>query len=185
MSDTRNSPASYIGHSSQHQWDVDPETYRPLLHLDHIADIENGLALPVILGLTCFTSNFADPAGPTLDESFVRNEYGGAIATFGSTSLGCARGHHVLHQGFHDALLADGVSQLGAAVAATQLDLIGWALFDRYQDLLDSFVLFGDPATEIDLTIAPWPYQSYLPLLMRRYVSLVEHLHLPLVLRTR
>jgi hypothetical protein len=59
--------ASYVGHSSIHQWDWDPATWAPLFHVDDVASLHNGGALPLFVQMTCVTSYFSYPTDDTLD----------------------------------------------------------------------------------------------------------------------
>jgi hypothetical protein len=158
---------TYFGHSSRHQWAVDPETYAPLFHVDDVPGLRNGGALPVVLGMTCRTSRFAYPAEDTLDESMVRHEGGGAIATWGSTTDGRTSGHNVLAREFFDAVFNNPitVTRLGPATDEAKLALYNEKPNDR--DLLDTFTILGDPATNLNLTIVPWPHQVFLPIALR------------------
>ncbi len=156
--------ASYVGHGSQHQWDYDPEFYAPLLHRDDVAQLHNGGALPVVLGLSCFTSRFSDPAGDTLDETLLRRAGGGAIATWGGTTLGLSSGHRVLHQRFFEAVFKYNNLRLGPATEFAKLGLPS-----SYLDLRDTFLLLGDPALSLNMTVVPWSQHLFLPLVMRQH----------------
>ena len=157
--------ASYVGHSSWQQWAVDPQTLAPMFHLDDVPSLHDGGALPVVLELTCYTSNFAYPSGNTLDESLLRWANGGAVATWGPTTWGYSDGHTVLHQAFFDAVFDSHITRLGpateAAKADPQLTRLGCS------DLRDTFVLLGDPAMELNLTIVPWTHETFVPAVLR------------------
>lgn len=154
--------ASYVGHSSWHQWALDPETYAPMFHLDDVAELHNGGVLPVFVEMTCYTSRFSHPTADTLDESLVRLAGGGAVATWGPSTQGHILGHEYLHQHFFDAVFQDGTTELGPAVEAAKLELPG------YQgDLRDTFILLGDPAMDLNLDIVPWSQGAFLPLALR------------------
>jgi len=156
---------SYVGHSSWFQWGVDPRTWAPLFHVDDVPKLHNGDAFPVFLGMTCYTSRFADPMGDTLNESLLRYTDGGAVATWGSTTLARNSGHGILHREFFDSVFVDGTTTLGLATRAAKLALYRQSALD--QDLLDTFILFGDPAMDLNLTIVPWADQLFLPLVQR------------------
>lgn len=156
--------ASYVGHGSQHQWDYDPQSLAPFLHRDDVAQLRNGGALPVVLGLSCFTSRFSDPAGDTLDETLLRRAGGGAIATWGGTTLGLTSGHRVLHQSFFEAVFGHNNLRLGPATEFAKLGLPS-----NYSDLRDTFLLLGDPALSLNMTVVPWPQHLFLPLVMRQH----------------
>ena len=120
----------------------------------------------MFLQMTCYTSDFSHPDWETLDETLLRHPDGGAIATWGSTTLGLSLGHSILHKGFIDAVLQEDTPELGPAVQAAKLDVAN----DNnpyYLDLIDTFVLLGDPAMDLNLTIVPWTDQLFLPLTLR------------------
>jgi hypothetical protein len=154
--------SSYIGHSSWQQWALDPTTYAPMFHLDDVASLHNRGALPVILEMTCYTSDFANPAGDTLDESLLRRPGGGAVATWGPTTQGSLEGHKELHPSFFDAVFQHGITELGPAIEKAKSNLPGWQ-----GDLRDTFVLLGDPAMDLNLTIVPWAHEVFLPSTLR------------------
>jgi hypothetical protein len=157
--------ASYMGHSSWLQWDYDPVTFAPLFHTDNVTSLDNGGALPVFLQMTCYTSDYAF-SSDTLDELLLRRVGGGAVATWGSTTLGRSSGHNVLTEGFYDALFVDNITNVGLAVSGAKLLLSGGG-YAADHDLLDTFVLLGDPAMELNLTIVPWSAELYLPLVLK------------------
>lgn len=158
--------ASYVGHSSEHQWAVDPQG-KPMFHLSDVANLRNDGALPVFLELTCYTSWFSHPSYDTLDESLLRLAGGGAVATWGPTTEGSSTGHSILHEGFYNVVFNDPITitRLGPATVAVKaspyLDSYGYA------DLRDTFVLFGDPAMDLNLDVVPWTDEIFLPLVMR------------------
>jgi hypothetical protein len=155
--------ASYVGHSSRHQWAVDPETYGPMFHLDDVAGLHNGEALPVVLEMTCYTSDFSYPDADTLDESLLRRSNGGAVATWGPTTLGRTSGHNLLQRMFFDALFAHGVTELGKLIETAESAL----LVGEDLDLLDTFTLLGDPAMDLNLTVVSWSHEVFLPVTLR------------------
>jgi hypothetical protein len=159
--------ASYVGHSSWHQWAVDPATYAPMFHLDDVAGLDNGGSLPVFLQMTCYTGDFSHPDGDTLDETLLRQPGGGGVATWGSTTEGLDLGHKVLHRGFFDAVFQEGTTELGQAIQAAKLTLLAEDNSGYYEDLLKSYVLLGDPAMDLNLTIVPWSHATFLPVTLR------------------
>jgi hypothetical protein len=158
--------ASYVGHSSWQQWAVDPKTFAPMFHVeDDVPGLHNGGALPVVLEMTCYTSDFSHPTDVSLDESLVRKAGGGAVATWGGTTVGLSLGHTILHEGFFDAVFQGGITELGPATQAAQLHLLSENPY--YVDLVDTFVLLGDPAMELNMTIVPWAAEVFLPAALR------------------
>jgi hypothetical protein len=160
-----NSGASLItfyGHSSWLQWAVED-----LFEVTNVGQLTNQSRLPVILEMTCFTGFFHHPAYPnTLDESLLRRSGGGAIAVWGSTGLGVSTGHDALYDGFYQTINQQSKPSLGAATLAGKLQVYSTGV---NQDLLNTYTLFGDPATTLNLTVTPINFTSavYLPLLQR------------------
>lgn len=131
----------YTGHSSIHQW-----AGENIFHLQDIPNLANGRKLPVLLEMTCFTGSFHVPGFPTLDESLIRAESGGVIAAWGSSGLGIATGHRWLAKGFMMSVYNQRNVNLGSATLAGRLNV---AVAGFYLDLIDTFNLFGDPATNL------------------------------------
>lgn len=147
----------YTGHASTHQWAAER-----LFHNDDILNLANGSRLPVVLEMTCFTGTYHDPASITLDEALLRSPSGGAIAVWGATGFGVATGHRWLASGFMQSVYMDGQPQLGEATLAGKLAL---AASGQNFDLLDTFILLGDPALSLDTTVIPWDTRLLLPVI--------------------
>ena len=140
-------------------------TYAPLFHVnDDVPDLSNGGALPVFVEATCYSSRFAYPNNATLDESLLRLAGGGAVATWGNTTLGLDSGHKNLRERFFYALFENGVTELGPVIEFAKL---GLNPDSKNYDLHDTFILLGDPAMNLNLTVVPWTDEIFLPLVMR------------------
>jgi hypothetical protein len=153
----------YNGHSNHFQLAVTDAQAQPpnvtyLLNLNDVDALANGDRLPVLLQMTCLTSAFQTPfrSGTTFDERMVLSPRGGAIAAWGPTGLGVGRGHEPLQNGFLRALAAapGGSAELGALVAAGLTEL--YTQGNCCQDLLHTYVLLGDPRTQMRLAPAHW-----------------------------
>lgn len=156
--------AVYSGHSSWHQWAVDPASdYKSMFHVGDVSGLHNGGALPVVIEMTCLTSRFAFWESATLDESLLRHPNGGAVATWGPTGLGRSDGHATLAGRFFYGLFNQGTTRLGDLTTSAK-----FYLDEQNRDLLDSFVLLGDPAMRLNMTIVPWAEQVFLPLVLRQ-----------------
>jgi hypothetical protein len=118
--------------------------------------LDNGTKLPVVLEMTCFTGSFQNPAFDTLDESLLRKQNGGAVAVWGAAGLGVSTGHSILADGFMRSVYHDGRATLGAATLAGKLELFATG---QNLDLIDTFVLLGDPAMRLNLRT----HIAYLP----------------------
>ena len=84
---------------------------------------------------------------PSLAESLVLASGKGAIASFSATGFGLANGHDILAQGLYQALFTDGTLQFGPATTFAKYYLD--ANSSGYMDLLDTYTLFGDPASRL------------------------------------
>ena len=140
----------YHGHSSVRQWAAER-----LFHRDDVAALRNARQLPVVLQMTCFTGLFHEPGGTTLDETLLRAAEGGAVAVWGPTGLGVATGHQQLAQGFLASAFQRHEGTIGAGTLSGKLKLV--ASGSSALDLVDTFTLLGDPATNLNLTLVPWP----------------------------
>lgn len=160
---------SYVGHATKDIWA--PE--------EHIFDVQtnrtlltNGPCLPIMLAMTCYEGSFHDFETPeTLAESSVRlslpddpatpeNEYRtpGAVASFSPTGFGLVTGHDYLEKGMMLAWFHEGIDRLGASATFAKQYLVDNAPVGKYLDLLDTFLLLGDPALQVktaDACLAP------------------------------
>jgi hypothetical protein len=148
----------YNGHASNHQW-----TAERIFHIDDVGGLTNVGRYPVALHLTCLTGTFHSPGLTALDEALLVKANGGAVAVWGPSGLGVATGHDVLANAFLGRVYGNGQPEVGAATLAGKLAL---AAANTAPDLLDTFTLFGDPATRADLTIDPG-FPVYLPVIRR------------------
>jgi hypothetical protein len=148
---------NWIGHSSWQQWE-----HRRLFHTDDLPALPRSDRLPLVLEMTCFTSNFAhpEPKHTALDEALVRLPEAGALATWGSSGGGLDSAHQTLHAAVYTALFGPARPRVGEATLAAKLMAPAGA-----PHLLDTFHLFGDPA--LVLQRSPRPHTVYLPLLSR------------------
>lgn len=159
--------ANYVGHSHHWQWAVTDLTATPpyLLGMYEVDTLGNAGRLPILLEMTCLTSAFQQPAfsGTTIDERFILQRNGGAIAVWGPTGLGLMHGHDALQRGFYTALWAalPGTAPLGALTTAGYLEL-----FSHGSDLdaLRTFLLLGDPLTPARIFAT---LHFYLPLTLK------------------
>jgi len=148
----------YFGHSSRHQW-----ARERFFHLDDLSSLANNRRYPVVAEMTCFTGAFHRPE-PTLDEELVTRPDAGAVAAWGPTGLGASAGHQRLAAGFFRAVFSDTVGTVGEATLAGKLNLVGASVGS---DLLDTYVLLGDPALRWNRTLIPWTAHVFLPLVRR------------------
>ena len=141
----------YTGHGSLSAWAGAPT----LLTAADIPALES-VPAPVVLEMSCYTGFFHAPQRPSLAESLLRRAGGGAVATWSSSGQSVARGHDLLLARFLAAALVEPAPTLGEAILAAKSSLFadGGGVYD---DLLDTFHLFGDPALQLAPRPAPPP----------------------------
>lgn len=139
--------ANYVGHGSQFQWAVTDYNATPpyLLGQYDPDDLGNGARQPIVLEMTCLTGAFQTPSyGGTIDERWLLNPSGGAIAVWAPTGQAVAHGHDMLQRGFYQKLW--GSPPLSARVG--NLALAGYTeLFTNgtcCQDTIATYGLLGD-----------------------------------------
>jgi hypothetical protein len=152
----------YVGHGSPWQWaNTTPDAATPYLFYLYDADgRRNDQRLPIVLSMTCYSGNWANPVLQSLDERLLLMPSGGSVAAFAAAGSGVNTEHARLLQGLLPTLTAaSGSRSLGAAHLAALKTLDATA-----RDLAYSFHILGDP----DVTLPPLARHAlFLPLLRR------------------
>jgi uncharacterized repeat protein (TIGR01451 family) len=141
---------SYTGHGALQQWGADK-----LFSVDLVPQLNNAGKLPFVASLTCMDGYYFYPKIGTTEymavaESLVRTAGKGAIASFSPTGWGLATGHDALERGLFDALFQDYDTDLGSATTLAKLFMYS-STGGGYEDLVETYLLFGDPATELQV----------------------------------
>jgi len=145
---------TYNGHASKRTWGDS------FFDRDDVSSLNNTI-FPVFLPMTCLVGQYINPGFTSLSEAMVRTSGRGAVASFTPTGLGVATGHQYLYTTFFQAVV-DGETELGALTTLAKQSL--FESHSVFRDLLDTYVLFGDPAlkvkapaanTAITLTVTP------------------------------
>ncbi|WP_322489374.1 C25 family cysteine peptidase [Chloroflexus sp.] len=152
----------YVGHGSPWQWaHTSSDAATPYLFYLYDADgRKNAQRLPIVLSMTCFSGNWANPIMQSLDERLLVMPTGGSVAAFTAVGSGVNTAHGRLLAALLPVLTAaEGPRSLGAAHLAA-LGQLGAAS----RDLAYSFHVLGDP----DVTLPPLArHATFLPSLMR------------------
>jgi hypothetical protein len=140
---------SYVGHSTKEYWAVEH-----MFDKTAVAALSNRACLPIMLPMTCFEGMFQDFETPeVLSVASVRKPNSGSIASFSPTGFGLVSGHDYLERGLMLAWFHDGVNRLGAAIDSAKQYLAHNAPPGRYLDLVDTFLLLGDPALNVKVQL--------------------------------
>ncbi len=156
---------NFQGHGQIDRWAYTADTpNNPVNYLfgaQDVAQLRNGVRLPVVLEMACLTGAFMRPEmnGSTIDEMLLLSPQGGAIATWGSTGLGLAYQHDFLQAGFYSALWAKpGEATLGELTQTGLLNLFKGAACCL--DAMQTYALQGDPMTRVRVML---PQRIFLP----------------------
>jgi hypothetical protein len=159
---------TFNGHSNHWRWAItdDGKEHSFFMNLFDPDSLTNRDRLFIGLSMTCLSSQFqkAASSGTTLDERTFLVPNGGAVAVWGPTGLSVAHGHDALQKGFHAALwqAPPMTARLGELTTAGYTELLTNS--GCCQDVLQTFVLFGDPLTHA--LVRP-VYSLYMPLVHR------------------
>ena len=137
----------YAGHGATQQW-ANPYLFR----LADLASLTNGSKLPFVLALTCSEGYFIhpNPAGvnySSMGESITRMSNNGAVASWSPTGFGLTAGHTALSEDLTDNLFNHHQNQLGPLTTQAKYHL--YQTTSAFNDLIETYVLFGDPATRL------------------------------------
>jgi uncharacterized repeat protein (TIGR01451 family) len=135
---------NYIGHGGQTLWAGYPEI---IWRIDDLSSLAPTVRFPVMLPMTCWEGAFHMAEIDVLAEATVRLDGKGAVASWSATGEGIASGHDYLNKGFLQAVLYDGVRELGAAADVGKAQVFATG---HYTDLLETYHLFGDPALQLN-----------------------------------
>ena len=162
---------NFIGHGAYSEWggwDSNPALSGDMLATADVGGLTNVEKYPVVLAMTCAEGMFhhPHPLGSFLEsmaEVITKAQNKGAVASWSPTGWGLATGHDLLNRGFVTAALVIKVDTMGQA---TTLGLVNLWSSGNYLDLIDTYLLFGDPALVLKRGLEPAIYQ-FLPLLMQ------------------
>lgn len=142
---------SYVGHAVKTAWAVEE-----LVNSSVVDQFSNSDRLSIFLAMACFEGFFHEADGTVpLAEQYILKPDGGAVASWSPTGFGVATGHDWLEQGLFLAVFQDKIPVLGKAMDAGKYYLHNNAPAHKYDDLIDTFLLFGDPALHIQTWMEP------------------------------
>jgi hypothetical protein len=127
-----------------------------------VVSLSNTHKLPVVTMANCLNGYFVETS-LSMAEWFLRLQDKGAVAVWAPTGQGYPSGHQLLMESFYEAIFQDDLYALGAATTAAKIQNSLWS------DLVETFVLFGDPATPLGIpTNSQGPGTSvYLPIVIK------------------
>ncbi len=132
---------TYNGHSSKRTWGDG------FFDRADISGLNNSI-FPIFLPMTCLEGQYINPGFDSLGETAVRTIGRGAVVSFSPTGLGVATGHQFLYNAFFEGVVS-GESMVGPLTTLAKKAL--YESHSTFRDLLDTYVLFGDPALAAQL----------------------------------
>ena len=143
---------NYTGHGNVNQWGT--WSGGNIFTAADANGLVNTNKLPVMTIANCLNGNFASDE-PSMAETLLYGPNRGAVGVWAATSLGYPSGHRVLVRAFYRSIFLFDQYALGAAT--TQAKLATYAQSSIWRELVETFVLFGDPATQLALR-SNYPY---------------------------
>ncbi len=138
----------YFGHGSLQMWGKDA-----LFSVQDVPSLRKQVNLPVVVNLTCLTGLFTHPRQVSLAEALLFEPEAGAVAVLAPTSLTLPEDQSYLSYGIAEALLNHPNARMGEAVLFAQNKILNEK--PEAQDVLRTFLLFGDPALVIQRPSVP------------------------------
>jgi hypothetical protein len=143
---------NYVGHGHVSEWASPYLFHTPDFRDNERNDVEkltNGDKLTFVIVLNCMSGYFPGwEVDYSLAEEFVRLEDKGAIACLAPTGAGYPSEHQVLGKKIFNSFFEDENNIAGSLVTAAKIDTY---LQIHSRDIIETFTLFGDPATELKL----------------------------------
>lgn len=140
---------NFTGHGSVVDWTNDD-----VFSSDDIQDLQN-MNYPFVVTLNCLNGYFilADDGAwsngkvqpSSIAESFLLASDRGAVAVFAPGAIGFPSEHGRLAEALYNFILSDNIT-LGTAVTKAKTQIYNEGL---HEDVIQTFILFGDPATKL------------------------------------
>jgi hypothetical protein len=132
---------NYVGHGDVIHW-----AGEGLLEPSDIDLLNNRNRLTFVITLDCLNGYFAQPYYYSIGESFVVPKNKGAIAAFSPSGLGYPWEHMILGNSIYSLIFEEGIDTLGEITTRSKIDAFANG---ASEDLVKTFTLLGDPATQL------------------------------------
>lgn len=142
---------NYTGHGAVDRWGLWDDNTKTIFDNADIQSLNNTHKLTVVTVGDCLNGFFTG-TNPQVSvaEEFQRLQDKGAAAVWAPTALSYTSGHQLLISEFYKAIFQDGQYSLGAATTAAKIATYTQNSF--WGELVETFVLFGDPAMQLGLS---------------------------------
>ncbi|MBW2438092.1 MAG: hypothetical protein JRF29_12485 [Deltaproteobacteria bacterium] len=156
MIDTLNSGVlmlNYAGHGATQVWALEN-----IFKVADVAALTNSDKLTFFVSMSCEAGFFAYPENwftPSLAEALLRSQ-AGAVAALMPTGMTSTSGHQILDTALFEAIFTKDIRTLGPAIADAKQTLLANG-DGNYAQVADTFTLFGDPATVLNVPLPRIP----------------------------
>jgi len=146
---------NFSGHGSTQIW-----ADEHIFDSDDVPDLTNAEELAFVINMTCLTGYFIYPElgdlnTPSLMEGLLRLEGKGAVAAFMPTGMTTTDGQRILDSALFEAIFTNDIRTLGPAIHEAKQTLL--ANGAQYEEVSETFLLFGDPAMTLKVPIPRRP----------------------------
>lgn len=134
----------YHGHGNVYRWGTSGT--EPVLDRADVQTLNNQEKWPLVAIAACYTANFTNH-GTSIAETFLGLKDRGAAAVWAGSGLGYASGHRVLMNALYEAIYQDDLYGLGEATTAAKVATLASSSY--WSEMVQTYVLLGDPATSL------------------------------------
>lgn len=141
----------FIGHGGRYIWRTGPPDFQrnhDLFTLDHVAQLQNGDRLPMVLSMTCYSAPFDHPDADSIGERFLREADKGAIAVFAASWRNSPTPQ------FSEAAVTELMTP-GATIGEALMRAKRTLTNKWHRTLVETYNLLGDPAVVLQRPSLP------------------------------
>ncbi len=141
----------YIGHGGNQIWSHERIFYGTDRPYSNVLELKPNTRFPFLVNWSCLTGylNYnVPPFNVCMAEEFIRYRDKGAIAVWAPSGSSSTDQHMLMAHLLKRSLFQDGMDRVGESVAFTKLEYLQ---IQHHPQLLDQYILFGDPATKLAL----------------------------------
>jgi len=140
----------WFGHASRFRWGS-----VSMFNIDHVPELAANDSWPITFDYACWSGYFVNlyQDRPALAEALLLTPDRGSVASLAPSGLHVGSALRLLNQGILQAIFVEGVDRLGPAV-----DRGRYYFADNstaWHDVIDTSILFGDPALKLSLPEPP------------------------------
>jgi len=150
---------SGVGLVAYRGWGDESGWQYPIFQIPHLAQLQNGFKLPLVVSIVCETGNFRDTVDPCFGEAWIRLGTpvtpAGGVSVYAPSDLHTnTRWNNAIYAGFFEGLISENLYRLGQSVVRSKLELFYGFPEDIASDGLVNFYfhtynILGDPELPI------------------------------------